>query len=190
MIVAGVDYSMSSPSICVYDTESGDLSHQNCFYFYKQVVPSIKEMNRICQLDLVNIFPGYQSKFEDEFTKVFCLADWGYSIIREMKVELVALEGYAFGASGRVFNIAEATGLFKMFLRLNKIPLLTFAPSQIKKVFSGKGNSNKNAMIKFYNDKYSVNMWDIFGVEEKDETPIADLIDSHAILYTYLELKS
>ena len=132
MIVAGVDYSMSSPSICVYDTESGDLSHQNCFYFYKQVVPSIKEMNRICQLDLINIFPGYQSKFEDEFTKVFCLADWGYSIIREMKVELVALESYAFGASGRVFNIAEATGLFKMFLRLNKIPLLTFVKNSIK----------------------------------------------------------
>ena len=32
MLVAGIDYSMTSPALCLYDSERGDFNFENCTF--------------------------------------------------------------------------------------------------------------------------------------------------------------
>ena len=59
---------------------------------------------------------------------------------------MVALEDYAFAAKGRVFHIAENTGILKYKLFQQGIPLETISPSAVKKNATGKGNADKEMM--------------------------------------------
>ena len=64
------------------------------------------------------------------------------------------LEGYSMGAKGRLFDIGEATGIFKYFLSQNSISPLIVAPSSIKKHATGKGNANKFQMLEKFLENY------------------------------------
>ena len=37
MIIAGIDYSMSCPAICVYDTQKGKFSFNNTHHYFPKV---------------------------------------------------------------------------------------------------------------------------------------------------------
>ena len=63
-----------------------------------------------------------------------------------MGCEQIALEGYAYGAQGRIFHIAENTGVLKYKIYQQSIPLTIFTPSEIKKFATGKGNADKEKM--------------------------------------------
>ena len=63
-------------------------------------------------------------------------------------VDLVVIEGYSFGSQGRsVFDIAELGGCMRFLLYRLGIPFVDVPPSTLKKYATGKGNSNKDAMI-------------------------------------------
>jgi len=73
------------------------------------------------------------------------MAEGGNGILS--KPDKCFVEGYSFGSVGRVFQIAENTGVLKYRIaHQQEIPLQTFAPTEIKKFATGKGNANKEAM--------------------------------------------
>ena len=101
MITAGVDYSLTSPAICVH---KGDVwSIDNCTFYY--MVNSGKKLIMTEQFKGI-LYKSYKSDVE----RYDNLAKWSSLITRLRKVEHCFLEGYAFNAVGRVFQIAENTG--------------------------------------------------------------------------------
>lgn len=185
MIYGGIDYSISCPSLCIYDDSLGALSHNTCKYYFQQHNVSDREVERRRDLKLDNIHPSVQYKWKDDHHRFFGLADWFLSILIQHRVEVVAMEDYALGAQGKVFNIAECTGVLKQFMMLTGIKFYTFPPCYVKKTFTGKGNALKEDMGHEYKNKYGVDVSSLFEKDEDWGSPISDIVDSHAMLYTY-----
>lgn len=71
----------------------------------------------------------------------------------------VYIEGYAYGAKGALFDIAEMTQTFKLFLNdyfKSKINLYTITPNTLKKFITGKHNAKKDLMRESILSKYNV----------------------------------
>ena len=188
MILAGIDYSINCPSICVYNTESGPLCFENCNFYFNQEYVTKKESKRRTEINFQNIFwsPRFLTNTPEE--RYYMLADWATSIILENKVSVAVFEAYALHAQGKVFNIAEATGLLKHYLFRNGIQLVLIPPTENKKSFSGKGNANKQLMIETFNQKNGINISEHFGYDSFfTGSPISDIVDSYTLIDTYLK---
>lgn len=193
MIIAGIDYSLNCPSICIYDTLLGPLCHNTSIYYINQSNVTIKETSRrhLEASNWINVNISMHYEFKDCIGRFQALADWSSSIIVLHNVDLVILEDYAMGAKGLIFNIAEATGILKQHLYLLNKKFITVSPSKSKKSFTGKGNSNKEAMIHEYNSKYNVDIAELLGFKKEfTSSPISDIVDSHALIHTYLKENS
>lgn len=174
MVIVGIDYSMCSPAICVYDTET-ELKFENLHFFN---INDKKKLKGSYGNIRIETFPVYNTQ-EERFRNI---CNWAGKVLVDMKVESAAIEGYSFGASaGLVFNIAENGSLIKQFMSLNSIPFTTPPPSQVKKSFTGKGNSKKDAMVLKFEEILNVKINEILGIKPMAK-PIDDIVDSFAVL--------
>lgn len=74
---------------------------------------------------------------------------------------IVFVEGYAFGATGQVFNIAELSGYIKYQLYTGDCTaVIQVPPTSLKKYITGKGNAKKDLMLKEVYKKYNVDFFD------------------------------
>jgi Holliday junction resolvasome RuvABC endonuclease subunit len=103
------------------------------------------------------------------------------NIITSNKVEHVYLEDYAFGATGRVFHIAENTGILKYNLWQNDIPIVTIPPTVIKKFATGKGNANKETLQEHFITETGIDIKTQLQLTLKQWNPSSDIIDSYYI---------
>ena len=181
MIVAGVDYSLTSPAICVH--KGTVWSFRNCEFYY--MVKNDKLMVAEEQFHPV-VYPS----FDDDMHSFENLSSWSLNIISKSKVGLVFIEGYAFGAVGRVFQIAENTGLLKYLIsRVHGIPYRTFAPTVIKKFATGKGNANKEKMYDAFFSETGVDIREKIGIIKTNQwNPVSDIVDAYYIAkYGFME---
>lgn len=96
--------------------------------------------------------------------------------------EQIAIEGYAYGAKGKVFHIAENTGVLKYRLHQTGIPLEVIPPSAIKKQSAGKGNANKEEMYNAFTKETGVFLQMVISPGKKDiGNPVSDIVDSYFI---------
>ena len=185
MIYAGIDYSITCPSICIYDSVYPfDFEHVK--FYINQYKVSLKEKKRRDTLVLKNIMLSNQEIHERNIDRFIALAEWSISVLKNNSVENVCMEDYAFGANGKVFNIAECTGCLKYKLAKEGIKFVTFAPTEVKKYFTGKGNADKEKMVDKFKELYSVSINELIGVK-KDKSPVSDIVDSFAMIYTQLK---
>ena len=188
MILAGIDYSISSPAITIYNTESGPLCFENCNFYFNQESITKKESKRRTEISFQNIFWSQRFLTDTPEERYYMLADWATSIILENKVSVAVFEAYALHAKGKIFNIAEATGLLKHYLFRNGIQLVLISPTENKKSFSGKGNANKQLMIETFNQKNGINISEHFGYDSFfTGSPISDIVDCYSLIDTYLK---
>ncbi len=75
--------------------------------------------------------------------------------VKDIKITAAAVEGYAMGGSGRVFDIAEWGGILKLILWKEKIPTIIVAPQTVKKYLI-HGGAEKNQMLLEVYKKYGV----------------------------------
>lgn len=177
MILAGIDYSYTSPAICVFDTTKELAFHTLKFYNMndKKKLAGFYGIGGNVRIDT---FPEYKTQ-EQRFRNI---CDWASSVLIANGVDEVCIEGYSFGAtSGLVFNIAENASLIKQFMDVRGTPFTTPTPSQVKKNHTGKGNSKKDVMVDKFHEIFSVKMHELLGVKEMAK-PIDDLVDSYAVL--------
>jgi len=168
---AGIDYSMTSPAICV----GSKLDFDSCKIFY--YTTKIKLQGKTG----TNIYGMMAPPYEHEMERYHNITEWAMSILLKFKVTEVCLEGYSMGSNGsRVFNIGENTGILKHTLWSKGIKYSTPAPTQVKKHFTGKGNANKDAMHQCFLDKTCVNIAELFG-QKTDSNPVSDIVDSYAM---------
>lgn len=174
MIKAGIDYSMSSPAIAVWD-DTRPLEFANIKIFNLNGVKKYQGIHGNIRVDPLPLYKCAQERYD-------LSAQWALNILREHGVEKVNIEGYAMGStSGLVFNIAENTGRLKHVLWEAGIPFNTPSPGTVKKQFHGKGNANKVAMCEAFREKFGVDISKILGCKP-NEAPENDMVDSVAVM--------
>lgn len=173
MIVAGIDYSLTSPAICVHEGKEWDV--KNCTFYY--LINSIKKLVVNDQFKGM-LYPLYKSDTE----RYDNLSQWSSVITTRNGVDACYIEGYAFNAVGRVFQIAENTGLLKYALWKNNIPYDVFAPPAVKKYATGKGNCNKEYMYECFLEETRLNIREELNITStKQWNPLSDIVDSYYI---------
>lgn len=171
MIVCGIDYSLTSPAITVHT--GNEWSVENCRFHYMTTKPK----------NLVDT-PKFQGtiypKFNSDTHRYDNLSSWSIDIVG--KADMVFVEGYAFGAVGRVFQIAENAGLLKYFIWKQGVPFDVFAPSEIKKHATGKGNATKDKLYDAFVAETGVDIRQELGIMNvNDWNPVSDIVDSYYI---------
>lgn len=109
----------------------------------------------------------------------------------------IAIEDYAYAATGKVFHIAEYTGYLKHVLYLEKKKIRLYSPNTIKMFATGNGSSDKISMVDAFdqlvNLKPNLNfLIDKNRQSSKYDSPRQDIIDAFFIcklLNTELKIK-
>ena len=192
----GIDYSLSSPGVCV-NTSEGEFNYEDCtFYFLtntKKFDATFKEKMAFGSTAVEYIGTPHQP-YTNEPERYSQIADWVVDIIKKHTKEyqikhkyfywpgnpIINIEDYSFGSTGRVFHIAENLGLLKYKLKMecgwdyNLIP-----PSVIKKFATGKGNANKELMLDAFEKDTGTNLAQVFDTTSK--SPVSDVADAYFI---------
>ena len=105
MIIAGIDYSMTSPSICICVYERDDsFSFSKCTFHF---LTDTKKYSGTFK----NIYGTRFDQYDEETGRFKSISDWALDVL--CYVEQVGLEGYSYNSTGKVFHIAENTGILK-----------------------------------------------------------------------------
>lgn len=173
MVIAGIDYSLTSPALCVH--EGSEWSYENCTFYY--MVNNEKYLETEDRKYVPTLYPLYR----EDVQRFHLLSEWTLGNLLTRGVRFTALEGYAFGAVGRVFQIAENGGLLKHRLWEQGIDVGVYPPTMIKKYATDKGNANKEMMIEAFEAETSVDIREKCGIINKQWNPISDIVDSYYI---------
>ena len=186
MRIAGIDYSLTSPAICVWkSTDDGYFNFDDCDLYYLEK----PRRRRSTPPGILNLHADPYPEWETEEERHELLSKWAMEIVNGSQAWLttaVFIEGYAFATSGKshVRSVAENTGLLKHKMYKVKQPFTSIPPTVIKKYATGKGNANKELM------------YDAFCAEiltppdlksrltpnsKKLRNPVTDIVDSYFI---------
>jgi len=182
--IGGIDYSLSCPAVTIYTGEKENFSFDNCQSFFLSGVKKYEDYQ------YKNIEGSPQFKlWETPEERYDFISDWALDILITHKIELVAIEDYSYGSKGKVFHIAENTGLLKYKIWQAEIKMHLVAPTVIKKFATGKGNANKESMYESFLQETSRNLQEELVVKsEKIGNPTSDIVDSYYICKMALEI--
>lgn len=174
MIYVGIDYSMTSPAMCLYNDNIQKFSFNNCSLFY------MTQMKKY-DMSFKNI-TGQYFEYVNEIERYDIISSFFVDRILETNEPAkVYIEGYSMGSKGKVFNIAENTGILKYRFWNFQINFETVAPTAIKKFATGKGNSNKEHMQLAFEEENCIRLKHEFKMTDKQWNPSSDLIDAYYI---------
>ena len=173
----GIDYSINSPGVyhrrC---NELGEVVSQD-FLYCSNVTKTINA-DRVHCIGLPKKFNNNQEKFDVVSNHVI---DFINRNISDVKENYVSIEGYSYGSTGTVFDIAESTGLmkYKIYNNEHTLRLRIYEPTSIKKFATLNGTSSKVEMGDAFSadtDKWKPDI----PLNLKDyESPKADIIDAY-----------
>lgn len=185
--ICGIDWSLSCPALCLYQYNIKPLTPKNCLWYVNQEHVTKKEEKFRTENQLSNVFFSERFVTCSAQERYFYLADWAMSILMEYNVKFVVLENYALAGKGRVFDIAESTGLLKHVLYKNNIEIEKIEPTVSKVYFAGKGNAKKADMIQRFNNLEQTNLAQQLGYDiDFTGSPVSDIVDSFALIYTHI----
>ena len=167
--IIGIDYSLSSPAICVC---RGDFKFDNCKIYY---LTNVKKYEG----DFGNINGRLHLPYTSEQQRHDQISNWALSFI-DTAIGNIFIEGYSYGSKGLVFNLAENMGTLKHKLyKLNK-RFQVIVPGQIKKNATGKGNADKQKMYDQFIADTGINLVNKLDLS-KLNNPVTDIVDSYYI---------
>ena len=177
-VSAGIDYSLSCPAVCVYNTDTGPFSFDNTSVFFRSNLARFKAF-RYDNLEGCNHGPS-----KDDIDRYDDISSWAIEILKHFKVGQVYLEGYAFAATGRVFNIAENTAILKYNMWEEFIQYDVIPPKSVKKYATGSGNASKDKMYSaFCEEAPGIDLRSILTPRSSGViNPVSDIVDSYFIL--------
>jgi len=179
---------MTTPAAVVYDSETGKYN----FFYMSKTKSRLRDSDGL-ESELIDNVTSIMKDIQDEKIKSSMIrfnhiADFFMKIIDKYKVQEVYLEGYALGARGMVFSIAENTAILKQKLFERQIPVSIFPPTVIKKYATGAGNAKKEKMKKAFEDKYNYHLNELVEISHYTEAPYTDVIDAFWILQYGLQI--
>ena len=180
-VIAGIDYSLTGPAICVHNGV-WEFNFDNCEFFF------LCGTKKYTGKWLHNINGESFTEWNESCERYESIADWAIDIC--LGCTEVVLEDYAYGAKGKVFHIAENTGVLKYKLYQMSIPTGVVSPTHVKKLATGKGNANKQAMHDAFFAETGMNLKGLMTPDKKEiSSPVTDIVDSYYICkYLYQTL--
>jgi len=82
-------------------------------------------------------------------------------LLKEYKPKIVSIEGYSYNSKQQtrsLFELGELSGMFKHLNYINKINTLIIPPSILKKIITGKGNSDKLKIKEIFENNYKLKL--------------------------------
>ena len=177
MVITGIDYSITSPALCIHVGDSWD--YNNCIFHFLSNRKKYSDV--FCNRFFGKSFEEYNSE-EERYDSI---SSWAADKCDFS--DQIAIENYAFNATGRVFNIAENTGVLKYKLFGKGIPLETIPPSTVKKLATGKGNSGKDLMYDAFKLETGVDLMDELGMKTLNN-PVTDIVDAYYVCKTLFNM--
>ena len=171
--IAGIDYSLTSPAVCTF-VGGGVFRFEDCSFFY------LTDIKKYARTFMENIHGKMFSEYNEESERYCTISDW--AVQKVVGCEQVALEDYAYsrGHAGRVFHIAENTGVLKYKIWKTGTPMDVFSPTLIKKYATGKGNAKKDQMYESFFEDTGVDLMCTMGMDNV-RSPLSDVVDSYFI---------
>jgi len=168
--IIGIDYSLTSPAICV-NINGDDIL---MFYYLTNKKKYIGQMSE----DII----GYEHKeWTDPIERFKYISDFALDIISPLISPQIFIEGYSFGSKGQgLFQIAENCGILKYRLQEQNLSYQTVVPSVVKKGATGKGNADKEMMYEAFVKETNIDLKKVFDTD-KVGNPISDIADSYFI---------
>lgn len=170
--IVGVDWSLNCPAACALAADGS--FNESKFYFLtrRKRDEDVVRANIKCQ-----VIPEYNSEEERYHQNTELMVHW----IMQFPNPIVYLEGYAMGAKGLVFNIAECTGLLKHKLWDFGVGFEIVAPPTVKKHATGKGNADKEAMFKAFRMAGNPDLMQFYFQKHgaKVASPVTDIVDAY-----------
>jgi|TARA_B110000211_G_scaffold60014_1_gene67573 Holliday junction resolvasome RuvABC endonuclease subunit len=181
--IGGIDYSLLCPAVTIYTGEKENFSFENCKSFFLSGVKKYEDYQ------YKNIEGSPQFKlWETPEERYDFISDWALDILISNEIENVAIEDYSYGSKGKVFHIAENTGLLKYKIWQADMKMSLIAPKAIKKFATGNGNANKELMYESFLKETSRNLQEELVVKsEKIGNPTSDIVDSYYICKMMLD---
>ena len=181
MKIIGIDYSLTSPAVTVFNGNN-DWDSDGCSITHYCLANSQRQRSKWSERDLKNIEISVYEEWSTDLERYHFLADWvinscitGMNPVRPKAY----IEDYAFAATGRVFHIAENMAILKDTLRKWGISYEMIPPTVIKKYATGKGNANKEKMYEAFTQETHRDLMLEFNT--KLNNPITDIVDSYYI---------
>lgn len=172
MKIAGIDYSMTSPAICIHDTTK-EFKFDNCeVYFMTQL--------KKYEIEHKNIH-GKLLEFTDAMDRYDKISSFFIDRVLENDIQYVYIEDYSLGSKGKVFHIAENTGILKYRLWQFQVDVVCVPPTVIKKFATGKGNSDKQKMQDSFEAENTIRLKHELNMTDKQWNPSSDIIDAYWI---------
>ena len=184
----GIDYSLSSPGVCV-NTSEGEFDYEDCTFYF--LTNTKKYDATFCRPFVTNVrYIGTSHKpYTSEPERYSQIADWVVDIIKSYGdattgvngiKPTIQIEDYSYGSTGRVFHIAENLGLLKYKLKMEcGWDYTLLPPSVIKKFATDKGNANKDLMLDAFEKDTGTNLAQVFDTTSK--SPVSDVADAYFI---------
>ena len=212
MNYVSVDFSLNSPGICIFNTES------NTHHYISYVKPGLgtkkeqklqedigllDDVTLIYQEDWKTTFGDYSKNELARVRRYMATADAIINIIlnvtKSKQDYIVAFEGTSYGSkmgTNNIIDMAAGAAILKeqMITQLHVKDILTVAPTTIKK-FAGKGNMNKLQLFEAYQQNVNDDpilarsplhsMVKNLEIGKKIPKPLDDLVDAY-FLVTYV----
>ena len=184
----GIDYSLSSPGICV-NTSEGEFKYEDCTFYF--LTNTKKYDATFCRPYVTNVkyIGTAHTPYTSEPERYSQIADWAINIIKSYGdattgvngiKPTIQIEDYSYGSTGRVFHIAENLGLLKYKLKMEcGWDYTLLPPSVIKKFATDKGNANKDLMLDAFEKDTGTNLAQVFDTTSK--SPVSDVADAYFI---------
>lgn len=184
-MIVGIDYSMTCPALAVH--RGGEFNFKNCDIYYQTD-------KKKYDLTVDNIVGKLQYDWKSPMERFHNNAIWVTSILGKYdgKISHIAIEDYSMNSKGKVFHIAENTGIMKYNLYRYAVDteVLRIPPAVIKKFATGKGNAKKEMMEEAFIAETGIDLKAILGQTQKQWSPSGDIIDSYYIAkYMWSELQ-
>lgn len=169
MIIVGIDYSLTSPCVCI----SKDKTFTNSFFYFLNDRKSVIGKHHNILGETHDEYLTDQQRYEN-------IASWVLGILLNFtKDEIyIMIEDYSFGSKGKVFHIAENCGLLKYVLYKNGYKFFTVPPTVVKKHATGKGNATKEKMYETFVESTGVELHKILSPTTKLGSPTTDVVDA------------
>ena len=168
--IIGIDYSLTSPAICVMNGEK-----LNFYYLTSKKKYDGKMAD--------NIEGQLHDDWDNPMHRFGLISDWVFYVLLDLHEGdyEIFIEGYSYGSKGQgLFQIAENCGILKYRLQEQNLPYETVVPSVVKKGATGKGNADKDMMYNAFVAETNIDLKSIFETE-KVGNPISDIADSYFI---------